>query len=470
MIESDEKLRQTIIELERIKKHEKFLRLQSDHLVEAIEVLTGALDPNEILDKVFTTLNRAIEFDDSLLLVKKENHFCVSRSSIVAMNDTHIPMSDNFKRALSLKPIIIHNLSAVDEWKECNAIYLKYLSALYLPIVSAQVEYIFIFFHKNRAHFNKQGLGLVSRLAPIASQAFQIIKANSDLKIEIEQRKKVERENKKLSDQLVQSAYKEGFAQHAVSVLHNIGNLLTPLKINIDFLRQSSSLDYAKKIGKLLNVAKKKKLSSSELIEFLEVLEEDALSSSKTLNETVDNIINQIESVCVIVDSQKKHTSLKDQLTVSVNLSSAFDQVRAQFLSRLSSNGIDFSFSVDTEITLATNQVLFNECLQSFMENSIYQIKQKKLSDINFVDPIIEWKVFLDRKSNHMRLELFDNGIGLSTIEVEGIFKSGSEFSKIDIDFDLHEVANFINTRNGTIDCFSQGRSMGTKFVIMLPL
>lgn len=465
-------LRETIIELERTKKQEQILRNQSDYLIKAIEVLTSTLDVESVLEKIFDILHSAVKYQAALLLEEQGDFFRVSKSSCDKFVEAKIAMTKNFEKCLRMKPILIHDLSMVEDFTGVSEMTSNYRSALYLPIIGSSKRYIFVFFHPEKAWFTKSSLQLASRLAPIASQSFEIVNAHNDLHLEVEERKKVEKENKKLNSKLLETAYREGFAEHAVSILHNIGNLVTPFKTKVDQIRRSDFVKSADILDRVIKAYEEKKIPLEKFMDSIKKFGIELHSINEDVVERLSDFDQRVDRIAETITSQKKYANLKNKTKSVVKIGEIVEDIRQTFKNEHEKFLINFDTKIDPDCEIIIEKVAFNHCLTNVMTNAIESIQESSsFHQTGKYSGKITWKIYRHKElSDTLIFELADNGIGFREENKRSLFNFGYTTKKTGSGFGLHNIANFIKSNDGEISIQSAGEAQGATLVFKLPL
>ena len=272
-----------------------------------------------------------------------------------------------------------------------------------------------------------------------------------------------------------ESAYHAGIAEMSSTVLHNIGNAVTPLIERSYQLREQG-----KDIIKIASIVEDAKNSAQTAL--------DALPNSDNEVETLFNIINALpnslrifyqdhlsgelnrldDSATHIADIVRVQQSLvKGGLNTYVekfDLEATINEAITLISTSLDKRGIK------TEVDIKIGSVILphNPFIQ-MVNNLIKNAKEAIDTGSNAASGVIKVSAVAEGE-NHFCLAVSDNGCGITTERKEKVFSFGHTSKSTGSGFGLHSVANFVQSLNGKIRVESDGVNKGATFFINLPI
>jgi len=174
-----ERLREALIDLERIKEKEHRARLESEALLEGLQALNAATDPHLMFRELLALMQRLILFDEALILIPKGAVY----EPLTATNDDLMntiwrpgPM---FQRVVKGKPASLFDLSRASEWQQQpKTVTDRAASALHMSVNTPGNTLILICISAAPAYFKKRHIQLLGRIAPLAHQALTIMESH----------------------------------------------------------------------------------------------------------------------------------------------------------------------------------------------------------------------------------------------------------------------------------------------------
>lgn len=107
---------------------------------------------------------------------------------------------------------------------------------------------------------------LAQQVIQLSESKKQIRNANLQLENEIKNKKLAEEKSAQYRDKLLSLAHDVGMTEMAISILHNIGNVLNSLKISFELINRQLSQQESQKLYLIVNMIKE---NQHNLIQFL---------------------------------------------------------------------------------------------------------------------------------------------------------------------------------------------------------
>ena len=269
--------------------------------------------------------------------------------------------------------------------------------------------------------------------------------------------------------ELVAKARKAGMAEIAISILHNIGNILNSVTTSVYTL------------DKLLEWSPVKKLEAAneiltEKLPELEVLFKDDIKMSSLLKYYISLgslFTRNYHQICSQLDRINQHSELLNKIIISQEnfagtkfLYESMDltEIINAELNEFSDPFVQFSINVVKEFSPEIPRVLVQKAKVAHILTSIIT---------NAIDAVIDSPddkrnimLFLFYENNKVILKIKDTGYGMPGEVLRNIFQLGFTTKKKGSGFNLHYCANFMSEMRGRISAHSDGPGQGAVFTL----
>jgi len=262
-----------------------------------------------------------------------------------------------------------------------------------------------------------------------------------------------------------------GRAQLSAMVLHNIGNAVTPVvvqlsKIKNDSLRQTTG--YMEKCYHELNnhisnltdyVTKDKK--GNQVFTYLGKL----IDSLNIYEKKTKNIIMQMDStVSYISESislQQKYAAQEQESKQVINLNDLIEDAIRMQINSIESRGIVLYRELAPDLPpMMIEKNKFMQVLINFIKNGYESLDEQKDNNIEksmtFKTGVINGKTIL---------EIYDTGIGIEPKKIENLFRFGKS-NKGSSGVGLYYCKTFIEGNGGSLKLNSPGKGKGVKILV----
>ncbi len=274
-------------------------------------------------------------------------------------------------------------------------------------------------------------------------------------------------------ERMAQKSFQAGMAEMAVSVLHNIGNAITPVNIRVGGMAESGliapevfqslktvhailSEEKAGPDGQAGKLAKLVSTITGVLHETDSNFREDLNFIEKNIEHIKENILLQQRYAGVVgVEKQVNPNSL---------LTDAADMLKDSIEKR----GIDLQFDLQNipDISLDKNKMM--QIFVNILKNAYEAIDMSPNTHEKTIRVTTSIQTEASRK--FFRMAVLDAGVGVSPEIKHELFKFSFSTKKRGTGFGLHDAANYIKARKGTISLSSEGLGKGARIVVTLPL
>ena len=289
---------------------------------------------------------------------------------------------------------------------------------------------------------------------------------------DITERKRAEAELKNAQKKLVETAHREGMAEVATNVLHNVGNFLNSINISTALLTEKvskSEITNLKKLAGIINEhiddlgtfltedprGKHIPVYLNEISKLLTDEQADIIIKIRALSENVQHIkdIVGMQQSHAKVSGLEMPTSLAELIEDAIQINSAGLQRHGSQLRR--------EFEDLPNVEIDKQRVL--QILVNLISNAKYA-----LSDSDKEEKILNVRLH-KHGEDHIRIEVADNGIGISKENLTKIFSHGFTTKKHGHGFGLHSGALAAKEIGGSLTVHSDGIGQGATFILELP-
>ena len=279
------------------------------------------------------------------------------------------------------------------------------------------------------------------------------------------------RELEEAQKELVNKAMEAGRAQLAAMVLHNIGNAMTPVNVQVEGMKANQSeqiLEYLEKCYQELNAHSgdlnryiHEDQRGQEVFKYLGELIEAAKEERRQNGDAVDKIDRAIAYVSEILTLQQAYAASEQENKQRVDLNSLMDDATRMQMGALERKGITVEHNLTTNLPkLLIDKNRLMQVIVNFIKNSsealerLASVKRKKL---------IRIKTFAN--NGCVGFEITDNGIGLDPEEIDHIFDFGKSY-KGSSGFGLYYCKMFVEDNRGSLTITSPQKGKGTSVTV----
>lgn len=276
----------------------------------------------------------------------------------------------------------------------------------------------------------------------------------------------------------LQQAYSAGMIEHAISVLHNIGNAITPLIVRTQQMKQniekSPTPVYLQQICGLLqdNQSNLGEFFASprgqQVLPFLQQLSDTTKQQQKDDLLAMDKMNNQLAHITEIIALQQKYAQ-RQGIEEEFQIADVIDDALEMMEPALEKRHLTIDKQIEPNLPPLRNDM--NKLMQLFMnliKNSMESIDEQTLqAGSEFKGNITI--IAENTAEGMMRCSVRDNGKGAAPAALEHAFEFGYSTKKRGSGFGLHDCANFVRSNKGQIELQSEGEGKGACISFTLP-
>ena len=293
------------------------------------------------------------------------------------------------------------------------------------------------------------------------------------LKAEIEERKRMEVEVAKQHEELVIASREAGMAEIAVSVLHNVGNVLNSINVSVNLLSEQwrkSKLanvgrvaamirEHSDNLGEFLTQDPKGRQIPGYLSQLSDYLTEEHTHALKEM----DGLLKSMEHIKEIVVMQQNYSKVRgivehvkpaDLVADALRMNGDSLKRRQIAVTELHTPGIP-------DILVEKHKVL--QILVNLIRNAQYACEETGKPDRHL-------SISTSSVDHSVAIRVEDNGVGISPENMTRIFSYGFTTRKQGHGFGLHSCALAAKELGGALRAESPGPGQGAAFILELPL
>jgi PAS domain S-box-containing protein len=312
----------------------------------------------------------------------------------------------------------------------------------------------------------------------VAVQTRQLVDGNGQAQIvgtiaDVTERKQAERERERMSIERLEMSRQAGMAEVATGVLHNVGNVLNSINVASSVLHNRIRNSSAGQLGKAVALLEQNRPRLAEyltsdargvhLVPFLTALAGRLDGERTELLGEMATISENIEHIKQIIATQQTFAR-SGGLIELVDLAELIDGAVAVSLPETGaarhSIHIERDYQEAPPVNLDKHKVL--QVLINLLSNAKHALLDSEREDRRIV-------VRSRLREGAIRIEVEDNGIGISADNLERIFRFGFTTKDKGHGFGLHGSALAAKQLHGSLIVHSEGVGRGALFALELP-
>jgi len=290
-----------------------------------------------------------------------------------------------------------------------------------------------------------------------------------------------DQEIKELQNQLVDSAYRDGVAENAVSVLHNIGNILTTIngKMSNEIMLKDLSL-FSTVLSKMSSTVESfnspedfsefilKDPKGKAIPKLIRELAKSAINTEKVIQETFVSVKMKCSNISEVITAQQNYANFKDKTKAEIKFNKILGDCLMMHRERISSREIELNIGEIPKVSIYMEKIGLAQTLSNAIMNSIEAIDERFSKDAEYSKKKIE--ITAELNSTHLIVKISDNGIGIPSEILKNLFQFGFSTKNRSSGFGLHNCANFMNSNNGRMNIISDGPNLGASTLLYCPI
>jgi len=286
--------------------------------------------------------------------------------------------------------------------------------------------------------------------------------------------------DRKLVATKLHQAYLAGMAENAISVLHNIGNAVTPVVVSIHDLlkgdRMPTVSDYLVKIrqtlfdrlqdgelGPYLLTDQK----GRELLPFFGKLIDELRTGTSRQRQQLEAADRQLQQILELISLQQKYARFLSP-EEPFHLETLIHDVLEMMGPLLSRNRVSIIRKIESDLpALSIDKNKLVQVLINVLKNAVESIEEQ-MQKTSTSDSSIEIRA--ERLNEAIAVSIRDTGVGMGPEDTYRVFEFGFSTKKHSTGFGLHDCAGFIQLNGGEIRLESDGIGKGATLTFTLPI
>ena len=309
-------------------------------------------------------------------------------------------------------------------------------------------------------------------IANLQRQALELKSTNDDLVREVTERKQAEEKLAAAQQQLIETSRQAGMAEIATGVLHNVGNVLNSVNVSATLVANQVNNSQAgglEKATELIN-SHQDTLSTffqedprgKQLPKYLTLLSQHLQKEREEVSTEITSLLKNISHIKEIVSLQQSYAKIsgvREMLQVEDLMEDAIRINKA----RISENSIEVSQHYTPMDLVGIDRQKVLQILVNLIKNAADALKESGI-----IPAVITVRTSL-LHDNRVRMEVADNGVGISEENLTRIFAHGFTTKKEGHGFGLHSGALAAKELGGSLVAESDGKGEGSTFILELP-
>lgn len=318
-------------------------------------------------------------------------------------------------------------------------------------------------FNSMTARLRQTLAGLEQRVADRTAQLSNEVAEHKQAKVALETAQR----------QLIDTSREAGMAEVATNVLHNVGNVLNSVNVSAAVLMESLRKSKCSNLAKIATLLRE---HASDLAGFLTAdprgrqlpdylidLSQFLAEERNTLLAELGSLIKNIEHIKDIVSMQQNYASASG-LKESVSLRDLVEDAIQLNNAALIRHDVQIAREYAEIPKVLTEKHRVVQILVNLIRNAKYALDEGAPAE-----KFLTLRINGDG-SRKVRIEVADNGCGISPEVMPHIFEHGFTTRAGGHGFGLHGSVLAARQLGGTLDAHSEGRGRGTTFILELPL
>ena len=300
----------------------------------------------------------------------------------------------------------------------------------------------------------------------------ELTHANEDLKKEITEHKRTQIDLEEAQARLIETAHKAGMAEVAADVLHNVGNVLNSINVSTSLITKQIVNSEIGNIGKLSD------LINGHLDDLGTYFTQDPKGKhiplyltevSKCLTKEQADIIEKlrilaknVEHIKEIVSTQQSYAKIS-AVEVQTKVAQLIEDAIYINSAGLERHKTTLKCELEELPEVLTNIQKILQILVNLINNAKYAVSGNGKEEKDIVIRMFQ------SDEDHFRIEVTDNGVGISKENLTKIFNHGFTTKANGHGFGLHSGALAAKEMGGSLTVHSDGPGQGATFIIELP-
>jgi two-component system, LuxR family, sensor kinase FixL len=288
---------------------------------------------------------------------------------------------------------------------------------------------------------------------------------------DVTRRKEAEAKLVQMHRQLVDASRQAGMAEVATGILHNVGNTLNSVNVSAHLIGSKLAESRVTSLSRLAELLHGHQhdlagfLTSDEkgrqVPAFVGKLAKQLCGEREVLQSETRALLERIDHVIAVIGTQQRHAKTVG-VVENVSVSELLDDALRLHATSLGSVGISVDRRYRTLPAVPVDRHKLLQIIVNLISNARDSLVESGQGDKRIgVEAVID--------EGRVRVEVSDNGMGISDDTRTKLFQQGFTTKKTGHGFGLHMSALLATQMNGSLTCSSDGVGQGARFTIELP-
>lgn len=280
-------------------------------------------------------------------------------------------------------------------------------------------------------------------------------------------------ERKRLNAALNTASRLGGMAEVAIGVLHNVGNSINSVNVSATLVGdklQSKSMKLLARAMELVTAHKDDLVqfltedpAGKALIQGLPRLSSSVMREQQDMVTEVNSLRGHLEQIMQTIQRQEQYARVTS-VVEKCSLDQVIDEALAFVLPRCRELGVQVKTEVDEMLDLTQDRNQIVQILANLMKNAVDALAEADLPEK--VIGVVGHRCGNER----FRIEVSDNGTGISEEDQPAIFRYGFTTKRDGHGFSLHNSGALAQAMGGALTFSSDGKGRGSVFRLELPI
>jgi PAS domain S-box-containing protein len=280
-------------------------------------------------------------------------------------------------------------------------------------------------------------------------------------------------ERKRLNAALNTASRLGGMAEVAIGVLHNVGNAINSVNVSASLVGdklQSKSTKLMTRSMELLSTHKNdlvrfltEDATGKALLQGLGNLSASVLRDQQEVVAEMDSVRSHLDQIMQTIQRQEEYARVTS-VVEKCSLDQVIDEALAFVVARCKELGVQIKTEVDEMLDLTQDRNRIVQILANLMRNAV-----DALADADRPEKVIG-VVGHRYGDGRVRIEVSDNGAGISSEDQSAIFRYGFSTKHDGHGFSLHNSSTLAQAMGGALTFSSDGKDRGSTFRLELPI
>ncbi|MBS0387912.1 MAG: HAMP domain-containing protein [Proteobacteria bacterium] len=273
--------------------------------------------------------------------------------------------------------------------------------------------------------------------------------------------------------ELIDRSFESGAAENASGILHNLGNAMTPLSVNISGLQQKLAAVPADDLRLALEELRSGTPDAErrrDLEQFVQLAATELAHAVKQGAEKLNSIIEQTDVMQAVLAEQRRHQRnkpVRQMVTPAELVALGLQQIAPTHRDRLA---VEMSPALAAVGPLSLPSTMLGMVIQNLAQNAAESAAMAGMGRARLRFDAERAKAA--DGGSMLRLVVSDDAAGIAPEQLPRLFQKGysTKSQATNSGLGLHWCANTLHAIGGAISVHSDGAGCGARFEILIPL